>query len=106
MTSDELTVVEAIAILRDRGFTADVHVAHDPPGLTCARCGHSVSASNADVLEVYRFEGASDPDDEAIVAALRCTQCGALGTLVAGYGINADADEASVLTELAQRRRP
>jgi len=39
---------------------------------------------------VYRFEGPSDPDEEAVVYALRCPRCGAQGALVSTYGAGAD----------------
>ena len=42
------------------------------------------------VERVDRFEGASDPDDEAILLGLRCPECGALGTFTSGYGPSAD----------------
>jgi hypothetical protein len=107
VTGDEMTVTEAVRLLEDRGFTGDFHVASDPPGLVCGRCRHRVAAAEAEVIELLRFEGASDPGDEAVVAALRCRQCGHEGTLVAAYGAAADAAEAEVLAALSDgRRRP
>lgn len=40
------------------------------------------------VEEIERFEGVTDPEDEAIVLALRCRTHGCRGTYVAPYGKN------------------
>jgi hypothetical protein len=49
--------------------------------------------------EVVRYEGVSDPDDEAILLALRC-HCGRLGLYVAGFGPSASAADVAVLGHL------
>ena len=59
---------------------------------------------DADIVELYRFEGESDPGDESVVIALRCHVCGAEGSLVAAYGMAADGAEADVLAALVDRR--
>ena len=99
-----MTVTEAIALLEARGFTGEFHVANDPPGLVCGQCRHRVIPSEAEVVELFRFEGASDPGDEAVVAALRCQVCGHQGVFVAAYGATADAAEADVVLGLADGR--
>jgi hypothetical protein len=52
------------------------------------------------VIATYRFEGISDPDDEAIVLALAHQPTGLAGILDAAFGPAASADEAAVLTHL------
>ena len=58
----------------------------------------------------YRFEGASDPDDESLVLALHDAESGPRGVLITAYGPSASASEAEVLAALAaralRRRRP
>jgi hypothetical protein len=46
------------------------------------------------------LEGASDPDDELAIAAIRCPQCQASGTLVLNYGPSASAADQLVYQEL------
>ncbi|MFN8035383.1 MAG: hypothetical protein U0V73_05570 [Acidimicrobiia bacterium] len=94
------TVVEEIAALRDRGFVVDCGVTPDGQ-LRCGSCGHAVHPSRAVVESTARFEGASNPDDEAIVFGIRCTECGARGVLVAAYGPTASEGEAAVITGLS-----
>lgn len=99
----ELSVTEVLADLAARGFTADFHV-QAPSSLRCGACGHVVDAADAEVVELYRFEGESDPGDESVVVALRCKPCGTGGTLVAAYGMAADGAEADVLAALVDGR--
>lgn len=104
MPDTEITMTAAIDTLEAQGYTGQFSVVEGPPGLICGRCGHRVAPSEAEVIEIFRFEGASDPGDEAIVAGLRCGECGYLGTLTAAYGVSADPAEADVLAGLADAR--
>jgi hypothetical protein len=52
------------------------------------------------VMATYRFEGASDPDDEAILLALIHAPTGRAGALDAAFGPTGSAEEAAVLTGL------
>ena len=97
------TVTEAVADLEADGFTTDFSVA--PGGLLrCGRCDTLHDPAAAKVDRIARFEGDTDPGDEAIVFALTCSDCGAKGTLVSAYGASVGPDEATVLTSLATRR--
>jgi hypothetical protein len=93
------TVVEEIEALRKRGFTADFSVTRDGQ-LRCDSCGHLLRPQDAVVESTARFEGASDPDDQAIVFGLRCEECNLRGVLIAAYGPTATAEEAAVVTAL------
>jgi hypothetical protein len=93
------TVVEEIATLRSRGFTADLSVTPDGR-LRCEQCEHTHAPSDTVIESTARFEGASNPDDQAVVFGLRCNACGVRGILVAAYGPTATAAEAAVLTAL------
>jgi hypothetical protein len=98
---EETTVLEEIAALRARGYTADFSAA--PRGqLRCGACGSTHPASDAVIESTARFEGSSNPDDEAVVFGLRCLTCGVRGVFVAAYGPTASAEEAAVVTALAR----
>jgi hypothetical protein len=101
-SSGETTVSEAITALRRRGYAADFAVSPDGR-LECGGCGHLHAPQDATIDDTIRFEGASDPDDEAIVFALTCQECGSRGVLVAAYGPAASAEEAAVVTALVHR---
>ena len=53
----------------------------------------------------YRFEGASNPDDESLVMALHDAASGRLGVLITAYGPSASEAEADVLAALAVNER-
>ena len=54
------------------------------------------------VEAVVRFEGESDPDDQAILFALRSPTGDVRGTFAAGYGPLADPASAEVVRRLAR----
>lgn len=99
----EVSLVDSLAALRRAGFSGDFSVADG--GLLCSVCGQLHRAGEAEVVDLVRFEGMSDPDDEAILFALRCVHCGAKGALVATYGPAVSAEEADVLVNLQDARR-
>jgi len=100
--NDEVTLVDAIAALRGDGFDHDFSVAADA-FLLCSECGGTHPATEALIEATSRFEGESDPGDEAVLFGLRCLHCGVLGVLVAAYGPAATAEEADVVTALSHR---
>jgi hypothetical protein len=94
------TVVEEIEALRARGYEADLSPTADGQ-LRCSACGQSHPPDRAAIESTARFEGESNPDDEAMVFGLRCRDCGVRGVLVVAYGPAASAEEAAVVTALA-----
>jgi hypothetical protein len=100
---DEITLVEGIASLRRDGFAGDFSVA--PGGVVrCGACGHNHDPEDLVVEATVRVEGISDPADEAAAFGLSCEQCGSRGVIVVAYGPAATADEAAVITALADQR--
>jgi hypothetical protein len=80
------TVTEAIKGLKDRGFTVDFNLLEN-----CLVCNDTrFDVNDFEIAEFYRFEGDSDPSDEAVVYAIQSVN-GMKGVLVNGYGISADA---------------
>ncbi len=82
------TMVEAIDELEAEGYIGQFKI--DAEGIHCPRSHCRHGADRGLVERVVRFEGASDPDDEAILLGLRCPECDALGTFTSGYGPSAD----------------
>ena len=96
------TVTEAVELLMTDGYTANFGVTDG--GLRCSACGDVHDASLVVIERIFRFEGASDPDDEAIVLGLLCPACEKRGSLVAAYGAAADPDEVAVISRLIDHR--
>lgn len=74
--------------------------------IECVSCGEVSRASRFAVVERRRLEGASDPDDMMNTVATNCPACGAGGTLVLGYGVNASDIDVDLSAELDLRNRP
>ncbi len=80
------TVTEAINGLKARGFGLDFNLLEN-----CLVCNdEKFNVDDFEIVETYRFEGDTDPSDEAIVYAIE-SKYGFKGILVNGYGISASA---------------
>jgi len=73
--------------LAGRGFTEHFILANG--SLWAADSGQVFPAEEVMIAEYHRFEGASDPDDMAILYAIQ-TRSGLRGTLVDAFGVYAD----------------
>ena len=89
------TVSNAIEALHKQGYTIDFKIEND--ALTCNE--QKFDANNFDVVDVYRYEGNSDPADEAAVYAIK-SSTGLKGILITGYGASADDVSAEILEKL------
>lgn len=97
------TVVEAIQGLKQRGYTIDFNL--EPDRLTCHDHQLSLGPSDFEIGEVYRFEGNSDPADEAAVYAIESAD-GRKGLLVTGFGISAEGIGEEMVEKLTYFRGP
>src|SRR4051812_42935557 len=80
------TLSAAVDGLKERGFTLDFNLAEN-----CIVCNDKrFSHEQFEIVEAYRFEGDSDPADEAVVYGIQSNE-GHMGILVNGYGPSADA---------------
>jgi L-asparaginase/Glu-tRNA(Gln) amidotransferase subunit D len=83
------TISEAIEKLKAQGFTLDFNLQQNR-----LKVGEQdYTADEFEIVDLYRYEGPSDPADEATVYAL-ANNAGIKGVLVTGYGATAD-DEAA-----------
>jgi hypothetical protein len=96
------TVTEAVAFLADQGYVEDLRLCHG--GLESRDHDAPHPAGAAVVDHTFRFEGPSDPADEAIVLGVRCTEWGTKGVIVAAYGPDMEPEEAELLLELTRGR--
>ncbi len=92
----EETLSEVVARYEKKGYTAQFS-ARAEGFVHCHKCGEETAAEQVPLRALHRFEGVSDPDDEAVVAALECPACGAWGTFVATYGPEASPEEQDVM---------
>ena len=82
------TITEVLNKLKKDGYTIDFNLQAN-----CIECEENALKIHPEefvVDETFRFEGDSNPDDEAIVYAISSTKHKLKGTLVNGYGITSD----------------
>jgi hypothetical protein len=89
------TLSEALTALKSRGYTLDFNLSENC--LICA--GKPYSVEEFEITEVYRFEGQTDPADEAILYAIESAD-GIKGVLVSGYGVSAEGMSAEMAKKL------
>ena len=94
------TVTEAVAALAAQGYTDELVV--KPEGLMARGKDGLEDVRSAIVEHVYRFEGDSDPADEAIVLGVHCPNLGVRGVVVSAYGPSIDSDHEAVLRALVE----
>jgi hypothetical protein len=90
------TLSETINALRKEGYLLDFNLQTDC--VVCHNNEHHLSAEDFEIDAVFRFDGQTDPDDEAIVYAISSKKQNAKGVLVNGYGVYND-EFSSVLIE-------
>ncbi|GAB3730394.1 phosphoribosylpyrophosphate synthetase [Spirosoma lituiforme] len=90
------TLTEAIEGLRQQGFTQDYNL--KPDHLHCQPDNIELRPADFDVVDVYRFEGMTDPGDESVLYAIEAKN-GNKGVLVDAYGAYSE----SISTEMAKK---
>jgi len=98
MASAPETVTEALQLLASEGYTADFNLRLG--AAACPGCDAAHDLEHSVIDRQYRFEGNSDPGDEAIVLGLRCPVCGTKGVIVSAFGPDADPDLFAFLSRL------
>ena len=87
MPSTPNTVSEAVNLLVADGYSDDLGSRGSE-----TKDGHDHSHEPASLVieRLYRFEGDSNPADEAIVLGVYCDGCDIRGVVVSAYGPDAD----------------
>jgi len=96
------TVTEVIAHLREKGYIEDLNLQKN--SLVCRKGHFSVLHDEFVIDKVYRFEGDSDPADEASVYAISSAKYDIKGILVNGAGIYTDDLTDEMLDKLEIKR--
>lgn len=92
------TLTQGLQQLRRQGYTADFNLR--PDCLYCAALDLKLPPGEFAVAKVFRFEGDSDPADQAILYAIAAIGRDVRGVLVNAYGVYADPLTAAMEAKL------
>ncbi len=96
------TVVEAITGLKKRGYVLDFNLAFDK--LVCHDKNICLNPSEFEIMEVYRFEGSTNPSDEDIVYAIESKDGLIKGIFSGAYGVYMDSISTEILKKLTSHK--
>lgn len=91
------SLLDALNDLKRRGYTLDFNL--KPSAVHCAALSLELHPEAFTIDECYRFEGASDPDENSIIYALSSLD-GLKGTLTDAYGAYADSMSTAMIEKL------
>jgi len=91
------TVSNAIEALRKQGFTTDFNI----EGNYLVSEKNRLHLDDFSIVDVYRYEGNTDPADEAAVYAIASNDGKEKGVLVTGYGVSSDPLSTEMLQKLS-----
>ncbi len=91
-------MTEAIALLETDGYRGDFSFADGT--VQCHGCGLPHQPTQLIVRHTFRFEGDTDPGDEAIVLGVECPVCGIRGIVVSAFGPDASPEFIALLNHL------
>lgn len=97
------TVSSALNSLKARGYAKDFNIAFDK--LICNDTNECLNPHEFEITEVYRFEGESNPSDEAVVYAVESKDGNMKGALVNAYGLYADSMSDEMIKKLSIHRK-
>lgn len=89
------TVSEALDELNENGFTHDFNI-HENEIVA--------HPENFEIIHIYRYEGDTNPDDEATVYGIKSLKSGKKGVFVTGFAANSESEAAKILIDLSIKR--
>ena len=96
------TVTEALKDLKLRGFTIDFNIAFDK--IICSDNKICLNPNEFEIVEVYRFEGDTDPGDENVVYAIESKDTKIKGTMLSAYGMYAESASSEMIQKLSMHK--
>ena len=103
MKKDYDTVVEALNALKKQGYKDDINLKEGR--IWCNAKEMNSDPADFIIDEVFRFEGITDPADEAAVYAISSDKHNVKGVFVAAFGHYADRKSTEVLNKIKIREK-
>ena len=93
------TLSETINGLKKEGYTLDFNIS--PDFVQGDKPNRTLSSEDFVIDKVYRFEGETNPDDQAILYAISSAKFNVKGVLVNGYGISYNQGYSTLISKLS-----
>ena len=93
------TVVGALSGLKAKGYTVNFNIAFDK--LICSDNKTVLNPHEFEIVEVYRFEGNTNPADEDVVYAVESINGNIKGVITSAFGLYADAASTEMIKKLS-----
>lgn len=93
------TVTGALNALKAKGYTMDFNLAFDK--IICRQNDFCLNPDEFEIMETYRFEGATDPGDEDVVYAVAAKDGSIKGVITSAYGMYADTVSSEMIKKLS-----
>jgi hypothetical protein len=97
------SLLDALNGLKKRGYSLDFNIAFDH--IKCISTGVCLSPAQFEIVEHYRFEGMSNPDDSSVVYAIESKDGSMKGSLVSAYGMYSEGLSEEMIRKLSVNRR-
>lgn len=97
------TLSETISGLKKEGYTLDFNLREKH--IFSHKSNTVLSPHDFEIDKIYRFEGESNPDDEAILYVISSKINGEKGLLVDGYGISSNKVSAELVKKLQRHKQ-
>ena len=95
-------LIDALADLKARGFTTDFNIAFDK--IQCKHTGICLYPEAFEIVEHYRFEANTNPDDSSVLYAIASANNSIKGTLISSYGPYGDATSDALIQKLTEKQ--
>jgi len=96
--SEYNTLVEALADLKEKGFTHDFNIHNS--SLRSTNADITLNPNDFEIVKVIRFEGMTDPGDNSVLYAIKSNKHDIKGTFINAYGVYSDAIPEELLKKL------
>ena len=93
------TVTAALNDLKRRNFSIDFNIAFDK--IICSKNETALNLDEFEIVETYRFEGDTNPDDEDVVYAIESKDGKIKGTITSAFGIYAETVSSDIIKKLS-----
>ena len=93
------TVTGALKELKSRGYTVDFNIAFDK--IICSENKICLNPHEFEIVEVFRFEGDTNPSDEDVVYAIESKDGQIKGTMTSAYGMYAETVSNEMIQKLS-----